>query len=184
MDMPVPRKRGFRSVPRRSSFFFFFHGTAFIPISKGICSTACLLLYRSVYLFAEKKIGIYLSTMYNFFSSSPANLPAFVNFSRRNNFRRGWNEARTIPRKGIKIQYEFMVGTLTSRSNFSVLLLGRGHAVYRDVQSFDFNLLLKLRPLPPRGHIARASYVYYERIRGPAFRSPAFTLRVAHLCIV
>lgn len=131
-----------------------------------------------------KKIGIYLSTMYNFFSSSPANLPAFVNFSRRNNFRRGWNEARTIPRKGIKIQYEFTVGTLTSRSNFSVLLLGRGHAVYRDVQSFDFNLLLKLRPLPPRGHIARASYVYYERIRGPAFRSPAFTLRVAHLCIV
>lgn len=46
-----------------------------------------------------------------FFSSSPANLSAFVNFSRRNNFRRGRNEARTIPRKGIKIQrYEFTSG--------------------------------------------------------------------------
>lgn len=185
MDMPVPRKRGFRSVPRRSSFFFFSMEPRLFRFQKGSAQPPASCSIDPCISSRKKNWDLSFDDVQFFFLFPRESAqPAFVNFSRRNNFRRGWNEARTIPRKGIKIQYEFMVGTLTSRSNFSVLLLGRGHAVYRDVQSFDFNLLLKLRPLPPRGHIARASYVYYERIRGPAFRSPAFTLRVAHLCIV
>lgn len=185
MDMPVPRKRGFRSVPRRSSFFFFPWNRVYSDFKRDLLNRLPPALSIRVSLRGKKNWDLSFDDVQFFFLFPRESAqPAFVNFSRRNNFRRGWNEARTIPRKGIKIQYEFMVGTLTSRSNFSVLLLGRGHAMYRDVQSFDFNLLLKLRPLPPRGHIARASYVYYERIRGPAFRSPAFTLRVAHLCIV
>lgn len=181
MDMPVPRKRGFRSVPRRSFFFFFFHGTAFIPISKGICSTAaCLLLYRSPAVSLRgKKIGIYLSTMYNFFPPPPRICPRSLIFHDETIFEGDETRRAQSPGKGLKFNdTNLRRGINLSFSNFSVLLLGQGSAMY---DPLIFNLLLKISFTSPSSYI---SSCVYERIRGPAFRSPAFTLRVAHLCIV
>lgn len=102
MDMPVPRKRGFRSVPRRSFLFFFFHGTAFIPISKGICSTAACSIDPCISW--RKKIGIYLSTMYNYFPCSPANLhsPRSLIFHDETIFERDETRRAQSPGKGLK----------------------------------------------------------------------------------
>lgn len=152
MDMPVPRKRGFRSVPRRS-FFFFFHGTAFIPISKGICSTAaCLLLYRSPAVSLRgKKIGIYLSTMYNFFPPPPWICPRSLIFHDETIFEGDETRRAQSPGKGLKFNdTNLRRGINLSFSNFSVLLLGQGFAMY---DPLIFNLLLKISftsPSPPR----------------------------------
>lgn len=154
MDMPVPRKRGFRSVPRRSFFFFFFfHGTAFIPISKGICSTppASCSIDLLLYLFAEQKIGIYLSTMYNFFPPPPRICPRSLIFHDETIFEGDETRRAQSPGKGLKFNdTNLRRGINLSFSNFSVLLLGQGFAMY---DPLIFNLLLKISftsPSPPR----------------------------------
>lgn len=162
-------------------FFFFFHGTAFIPISKGICSTppASCSIDLLLYLFAEQKIGIYLSTMYNFFPPPPRICPRSLIFHDETIFEGDETRRAQSPGKGLKFNdTNLRRGINLSFSNFSVLLLGQGSAMY---DPLIFNLLLKISFTSPSSYI---SSCVYERIRGPAFRSPAFTLRVAHLCIV
>lgn len=150
MDMPVPRKRGFRSVPRRSFFFFFPWNRVYSDFKRDLFNAACsidLLLY----LFAEQKIGIYLSTMYNFFPPPPRICPRSLIFHDETIFEGDETRRAQSPGKGLKFNdTNLRRGINLSFSNFSVLLLGQGSAMY---DPLIFNLLLKISftsPSPAR----------------------------------
>lgn len=152
MDMPVPRKRGFRSVPRRSFFFFFPWNRVYSDFKRDLFNAACLLFYRSPAVSLRgKKIGIYLSTMYNFFPPPPRICPRSLIFHDETIFEGDETRRAQSPGKGLKFNdTNLRRGINLSFSNFSVLLLGQGFAMY---DPLIFNLLLKISftsPSPPR----------------------------------
>lgn len=80
-----------RSLDALFFFFFFFHGTAFIPISKGICSTAACSIDPCI-SWRKKNWDLSFDDVQLFpLLPRESAQPAFVNFSRRNNFRKGRN---------------------------------------------------------------------------------------------
>lgn len=161
-------------------FFFFPWNRVYSDFKRDLFNAACLLFYRSPAVSLRgKKIGIYLSTMYNFFPPPPRICPRSLIFHDETIFEGDETRRAQSPGKGLKFNdTNLRRGINLSFSNFSVLLLGQGFAMY---DPLIFNLLLKISFTSPSSYI---SSCVYERIRGPAFRSPAFTLRVAHLCIV
>lgn len=82
-------------------FFFFSMEPRLLQFQKGSAQPPPA---RSVYLLAEKKIGIYLSTMYNYFPCSPANLhsPRSLIFHDETIFERDETRRAQSPGKGLK----------------------------------------------------------------------------------
>lgn len=156
--------------PSTLFFFFFPWNRVYSDFKRDLFNAACLLFYRSPAVSLRgKKIGIYLSTMYNFFPPPPRICPRSLIFHDETIFEGDETRRAQSPGKGLKFNdTNLRRGINLSFSNFSVLLLGQGFAMY---DPLIFNLLLKISFTSP-------SLVYkLVRLRentGPSFPFSSF----------